>query len=162
NGQAIPHSFCGKPVVDAATRDRIAYFDGKADALFSLSIYFVVLGPALAARGSLAGTLLELAGHPQQAWSQLRARFSANASGRLEGLAVGKAEAALLQKVESFRMQVGDFVSVRLLSKDEAFRVLKRTLNFDQLKLDSAKLKHDTFLDYYLPESHLECHRSHL
>lgn len=35
-------------------------------------------------------------------------------------------------------------------------------MNFDSLKLDSAKWKHDTFLDYYLSESHIECHRSHL
>src|SRR5262245_29464973 len=47
NGQAIPHSFCGNPVVDAAIRDRVAYFSEKAENLFSLSIYFVVLCPAL-------------------------------------------------------------------------------------------------------------------
>jgi type IV secretion/conjugal transfer VirB4 family ATPase len=42
------------------------------------------------------------------------------------------------------------------------FGVLKKILNFDPRKLDLAKLKHDTFLDYYLCESHLECHRGHL
>ena len=49
-----------------------------------------------------------------------------------------------------------------MLDKQEAFRVLKRTLNFHPAKLDLAKLKHDTFLDYYLPESRIECHRGHL
>src|SRR5262249_8364307 len=39
---------------------------------------------------------------------------------------------------------------------------LKKTLNFDPRKLDGARLKHDTFLDYSLSESHLECHRGHL
>ena len=57
---------------------------------------------------------------------------------------------------------VSDFVSVRLLAKQEAFRVLKQTLNFDPRKVESARLKHDTFLDYYLSESHLECHRNYL
>jgi hypothetical protein len=75
---------------------------------------------------------------------------------------MGKAETSLLQKVASLQTQVRDFVSVRLLGKREAFRMLKRTLNFDPLKLDRAELKHDTFLDYYLCESHLECHRTHL
>jgi len=28
--------------------------------------------------------------------------------------------------------------------------------------LQAARLKYDTFLDYYLAESHLECHRGHL
>ena len=49
-----------------------------------------------------------------------------------------------------------------MLDKQEAFRVLKRTLNFRPDKLELAKLKYDTFLDYYLPESPIECHRGHL
>jgi hypothetical protein len=62
----------------------------------------------------------------------------------------------------SFILQVSDFVTVRLLEKQEAFRVLKRTLNFAPEKIEAAQLKHDTFLDYYLPESAVECHRGHL
>ena len=162
NRQAIPRSFCGTPVVDAAIRDRVAYFEEKSASLFSLSIYFVILCPALAARRSLVGTLLEFPGHPGRSWAELSARFSTNSSVRLDTLEMGRAESALRQKVESFRTQVSDFVPVRLLGKQEAFRMLKRTLNFDPLKLDAAKLKHDTFLDYYLSESHLECHRTYL
>ena len=52
NRQAIPHTFCGKAVVDSAIRDRVAYFTAKSDNLFSLSIYLVVLCPALSARRS--------------------------------------------------------------------------------------------------------------
>jgi hypothetical protein len=78
---------------------------------------------------------------------------------RLGGEELTRAEATLCQKVESFRAHVSDFVGVRILDKQEAFAVLKRTLNFDPAKLSSAKLKHDTFLDYYLAECHLECHR---
>ncbi len=162
NCQDIPHSFCGKPVVDAAIRDRVVYFQGKAENLFSLSIYFVVLCPTLASRSSLAGTLLEFPSNPGRCCSELAARFSANTSVRLDGIELGRAESALRQKVESFRTQVSDFVSVRLLGKRDAFRMLKRTLNFDPPKLDCAELKHDTFLDYYLCESHLECHRTYL
>jgi hypothetical protein len=61
-----------------------------------------------------------------------------------------------------FIVQVSDFVSVRLLDKHEAFRIMKRTPNFAPEKIETARLQHDTFLDYYLPESHLECHRGHL
>jgi type IV secretion system protein TrbE len=162
NRQAIPHSFCGKPIVDAAIRGRVAYFEEKAEGLFSLSIYIVVLCPALAARRSLSGTLLELPGNPRRCWTELAARLSTNSSVHLDAIDMAKAESALRQKVESFRVQVSDFVSVRLLGKREAFRMLKRTLNFDPLKLELAELKHDTFLDYYLCESQLECHRTHL
>lgn len=162
NRQPIPHSFCGKPIVDAATRDRIAYFAEKADELFSLSIYFVVLFPALTARQSLTATILEFPEHPRKALDDLQALLSASASVRLGGQELTQAELTLCQKVESFRVQVSDFVRVRALGKQEAFSVLKRTLNFDPLKIEMAKLNHDTFLDYYLAESHLECHRGHL
>jgi type IV secretion/conjugal transfer VirB4 family ATPase len=162
NRQAIPYSLCGKPVVDAAIRDRIAYFSEKAENLFSLSIYFVVLCPRFASRRSLAGTLLDFPENPRKSLRELAARFSGNSTVQIDAPRMDEAEQALFQKVDSFRTQVSDFVSVRLLGKQEAFAVLKRTLNFDPLKLDSAKLKHDTFLDYYLCESHLECHRTHL
>ncbi len=162
NRQAIPHTFCGKAVVDSAIRDRVAYFTAKSDNLFSLSIYLVVLCPALSARRSLASSLFEFGKNPRGSIAELRAHFSSQASVRLDDVQLTRAKATLRQKVESFRTHVSDFVSVRILGKDEAFVVLKRTLNFDPLKLDAAKLKHDTFLDYYLCESHLECHRSHL
>jgi hypothetical protein len=80
NQQDIPHSFCGKPVVDAAIRDRVAYLREKASSLFSLSIYFVVLCPALAARRSLSSTLMEIPENPRKAIARLRARFSATLS----------------------------------------------------------------------------------
>jgi type IV secretion system protein TrbE len=162
NRQAIPHTFCGKIVVDTAIRERVAYFANKSDTLFALSIYFVVLCPALFARRSLASCLFEFAKNPRQSIAELHAHFSSQASVSLDDVQLTRAKAILRRKVESFRTHVSDFVSVRILEKDEAFVVLKRTLNFDPLKLDSAKLKYDNFLDYYLCESHLECHRSHL
>jgi type IV secretion/conjugal transfer VirB4 family ATPase len=162
NGQVIPHSYCGKTVVDTAIRNRVAYFAAKADDIFSLSIYFVILCPALSSRRSFANSLLELGKNPRRSIAELRAHFSSQASVRLDDSQLTRAQTTLRQKVESFRTHVSDFVSVRILGKDEAFVVLKRTLNFDPLKLDCAKLKHDTFLDYYLCESHLECHRNHL
>jgi type IV secretory system conjugative DNA transfer VirD4/TraG family protein len=162
NRQAIPHTFCGKPVVDTAIRNRVAYFAAKSDNLFSLSIYFVVLCPAISARHSLASSLFDFRKNPRGSIADLRAHFSSQASIRLDDVQLTRAEATLRQKVESFRTHVSDFVSVRILGKDEAFVVFKRTLNVDPLKLDSARLKHDTFLDYYLCESQLECHRSHL
>jgi type IV secretion/conjugal transfer VirB4 family ATPase len=162
NRQPIPHSFCGKPVVDAAIRERIAYFAGKADELFSLSIFFVVLCPALSARRSLANTVLEFPENPRKSLADLRARLSSTACVRLDQREIERAESVLRQKVESFRTHISDFVGSRIIGKEEAFAVLKRTLNFDPQKLAATKLKHDTFLDYYLCESHLECHRGYL
>jgi len=59
---------------------RVAYFAARAEDLFSLSIYFVVLCPALAARRSLAGAILEFPENPGRSMAELRARFSSTAS----------------------------------------------------------------------------------
>jgi type II/IV secretion system protein len=162
NRQPIPHTFCGKPVVDAAIRERIAYFAEKAEDLFSLSIFFVVLCPALSARRSLTNTILEFPENPGKSFADFRARLSSTACVRLDQREIERAESTLRQKMESFQTHISDFVGSRILGKEEAFTVLKRTLNFDPVKLAAAKLKYDTFLDYYLSESHLECHRGYL
>jgi len=162
NRQAIPHSYSGDPIVDSAIRGRMAYFAEKADSLFSLSIFFVVLCPALAARRSLANSILEFPANPRASFEELRSRLSSRTRVRLDQWEIDRAQAVLQQKVESFRIQVSDLVAIRPLGKEEAFVVLKRTLNFDSLKLDRAKLVCDTFLDYFLAESHIECHRGFL
>jgi type IV secretion system protein VirB4 len=162
NNETIPYKLYGSHVVDAAIKNRIAYLASKADRLFSLSVYYVVLRDGLQTSHRLASTLADISRNPKKAFADLRAHFSAEKQTLVLGQHVTQAEAALLQKARSFILQVSDFLSVRLLDKQEAFRVLKKTLNFHPDKLDLAKLKYDTFLDYYLPESSLECHRGHL
>jgi type IV secretion/conjugal transfer VirB4 family ATPase len=162
NNETIPFKTYGNPVVDAAIRSRIAYLASKADTLFSLSVYYVVLYQGFQKPQKLAGAFAMLRNDPKRAFGELAEQFSSKRKVLTLGSQVNEAQAVLVQKAQSFILQVSDFVTARLLGKEEAFRVLKRTLNFDPDKLDLAKLKHDTFLDYYLPESHIECHRRHL
>src|SRR5579864_3001107 len=42
NNETIPYKLYGNPVVDTAIKNRIAYLAGKADTLFSLSVYYVI------------------------------------------------------------------------------------------------------------------------
>jgi type IV secretion/conjugal transfer VirB4 family ATPase len=162
NNETIPYKLYGSPVVDAAIQNRIAYLASKADTLFSLSIYYVVLYEGFRPSRRLSNIFQDFPAHPGRTLHNLTGNFSTKKQVVLMAAHIGTAQAALLQKIESFILQVSDFLPVRLLDKQEAFRVLKRTLNFDSLKLQQAKLKHDTFLDYYVCESHLECHRGHL
>jgi type IV secretion system protein TrbE len=162
NHAAIPYKFYGNPIVDAAIKNRMAYLSSKADALFSLSVYYVLLYQASRVPQNLGRALAEIPKNPKKALSDVARQFSAKNQLLVLDARVDQAEAALLHKARSFILQVDDFLSIRLLPKEEAFRVLKRTLNFDPVKLDLAKLKHDVFLDYYLPESSLECHRGYL
>jgi type IV secretion/conjugal transfer VirB4 family ATPase len=162
NNETIPYKLYANPVVDAAIKNRIAYLASKADTLFSLSVYFILLYRGLEASHRLASALAELPKNPKKAFAELTAQFSSSKQVLVLGKHVDDAQSALLQKAHSFILHVSDFLAVAILEKQEAFRVLKRTLNFGPDKLELAKLKYDTFLDYYLPESHIECHRRHL
>ena len=162
NNERIPYKLYGDPIVDTAVKNRIAYLASKAETLFSLSVYYVVLFKGFETTAKLTGALAEFPKNPRKAVGDLRAHFSSQKRVVVLGREVSSAEAGLLQKAGSFILQVSDFVAVRILDKNEAFRVLKRTLNFDPDKLELARLRHDTFLDYYLPESAVECHRGYL
>jgi type IV secretion/conjugal transfer VirB4 family ATPase len=162
NNETIPHELYDKPIVDAAIQNRIAYLQSKSDTLFSLSVYYVVLFDGFQTTQKLGSAFAGLPRNPKKALADLCAHFSSEKQIVALGQHVAKAERALLQKTRSFMVQVSDFLPLRMLDKHEAFRVLKKTLNFHPDKLDFAKLKYDTFLDYYLPESPVECHRGHL
>ena len=125
-------------------------------------MFYVVVFEGFRYKRALLKSLTEFHKNPKKALEDLRAAFSSRRQVVLLDREITKALAALHQKVKSFILQVSDFVRVELLGKQEAFRVLKRALNFAAQKLQLARLKHDTFLDYYLCESHLECHRGHL
>ncbi len=162
NNEIIPYKLYANPVVNAAIQNRIVHLQSRADNLFSLSIYFVVLleGPTHA--NAVANTLGDFPDAPLKTLGRLLARLSGKKQIVLFDRALSHAQASLRQKMDSFILQVSDFLPVRMLDKHEAFRMMKRTLNCAQQKIELANLRHDTFLDYYLPESHLECHRGHL
>src|ERR1700723_4145718 len=162
NNETIPYKLYDNPIVDAPFKNRIAYLGSKADTLFSLSVYYVALYQGFQASNKLGTAIAELPKNPKKALSDLQAHFSGQKRTVVLGQHVSNAQAALLQKARSFILQVSDFLPVRMLDKLEAFRVLKRTLNFHPDKIEFAKLKYDTFLDYYLPESPIECHRGYL
>ncbi len=162
NNETIPYNLYANPIVDTAIKNRIAYLGSKASTLFSLSVYYVVLYQGFQASRKLGSALAEFPKNPKKTLFHLWAHFSSQKQTVVLGQHVSNAQAALLQKARSFILQVSDFLAVRMLDKQEAFRTLKRTLNFHPDKLDLAKLKYDTFLDYYLPESLVECHRGYL
>jgi type IV secretion/conjugal transfer VirB4 family ATPase len=162
NNETIPYKLYGSPIVDTAIKNRIAYLGSKADTLFSLSVYYVLLYQGFQNLTRLGSALSEFSKSPKTAVASLRAQFSFQKQAIVLERQASAAQVALLQKTRSFILQVSDFLTVRMLDKQEVFRVLKRTLNFHPDKLELAKLKHDTFLDYYLPESPIECHRGHL
>jgi type IV secretion/conjugal transfer VirB4 family ATPase len=162
NCAEVPYEGHHNPVVNAAIENRIAHLRGKADSLYSLAIYYVILYEGVRHRTTFLNSITRIASEPRQGWRELRALLSTRNQVLLIDTEIEKARATVTAKARSFILQVSDFVEATILPKPEAFRVLKAILNFVPHKIEHAKLKHDTFLDYYLCESHLECHRGHL
>lgn len=162
NRENIPFRTYQNAIVNAAIQNRIAYLNAKAESLYSFRIYYVVLYEGFRYNASVLDSLAKLASRPGEAVHELRALLSTRQQVILIDGGLESAWVALRAKARSFLSQLGDFVSARILEKHEAFCVLKRILNFSPLKIENARLKHDTFLDYYLSESHVECHRGFL
>jgi type IV secretion/conjugal transfer VirB4 family ATPase len=162
NHETIPHKKYANTIVNTAIENRIRHFEQKADTLYSLQVFYVVLFEGFQRKQALLRSVAEFHKNPRKVFAEIRAALSSRKQIALLDMELSKAVAALHQKVKGFILQVNDFVRVDLLGKQEAFQLLKRTLNFAPHKLQLARLKHDTFLDYYLCESHLECHRGHL
>src|SRR5262249_2855286 len=162
NRESIPFETYGSPIVDAAIRNRIAYLKSKADSLYSFQICYVVLYEAFRHTSSILASFSKLASQPREALRELQARLSTRKQVVVIESELDLAVTALHTKARSFVGQIADFVGVRILGKEDAFRVLKRILNFSPLKLENARLTRDTFLDYFVSESHIECHRGFL
>src|SRR6266478_4753580 len=159
NNQAIPHKLYGNAVVDAAITNRIELLASKADKLFSLAIYYVVLFEGFRYQRNLGAVLLETPNHPVKSLRELTAWLATRMQVVLLEEEIGRSVSVLHQKVQSFILQVSDFLPIRLLDRQEAFRVLYRTLNFSEQKTALARLRYETFLDCQVCDSHLECHR---
>src|SRR6266404_630648 len=101
NNETIPYKLYGNPVVDAAIQNRIAYLGTKADTLFSLSIYYVILRQRSQISHSLGNALAQFPKHPKKSLAELFARFFAKKRALVLGNELTRAEAALLQKAHS-------------------------------------------------------------
>src|SRR5258707_823874 len=119
NNETIPYKLYGNPIVDTAIKNRIAYLGSKADTLFSLSLYYVVLYQGFQTVHKLGRALAEFPKNPKKAVADLQAHFSSQKQVVALGQHVTNAEAVLLQKARSFILQVSDFLAVRTLDKQE-------------------------------------------
>jgi len=162
NAPEIPHREYDNPIVNAAIENRLSYLKGKAESLYALTIYFVVIFESSSAKQAAIRTFATAGHDKRRVWGELNAILSSQKQVLLLESEIHSAQAALSQKISSFILQVNDFLPVELLGRQKAFRILKQILNFAPHKLHFAELKQDTFLDFYLCESHLECHRGFL
>ena len=143
-------------------QNRVNYLNSKTDHLYSIEICFVILYEGFRHKASLLNILATLPSNPLHAIRELIAMISTRKQVLLIERELDRSKAALRGKIRNFGTQVADFAGIKVMPKADAFRVLKQILNFSPVKIANARLQHDTFLDYYLCESHLECHRGFL
>src|SRR5438876_2564700 len=105
NNETIPYKLYSNPIIDTAIKNRIAFLGSKADTLFSLSVYYVVLYQGFQGSQKLGSVLAEFPKNPKKALSDLQAHFSRLKQVVTLGQHVGNAQAALLQKARSFILQ---------------------------------------------------------
>jgi hypothetical protein len=117
NHENVPHQSYENPVVSAAVENRIVYLRNKADALYSLRIYYVLLLDGARQQRSLTSALAHIAGEPRCALRELRRAFSADKRLEIIDGEIERLSAELLSKARSFILQVSDFLSVEILAR---------------------------------------------
>jgi type IV secretion system protein VirB4 len=142
-------------VVREATRNRLQAFESKADTLYTLDIYFVITAPAW----PKSKTFQRIKEDPI---GSFRAWFSGTQALRVLKSDLASAKADLLNKAQSFVVAAEDLFHPELLDKHQAFRFLRRLLNYDPNKHAAAQLPADDLLDYYACDSTLQCFADHL
>ena len=142
-------------IVNEATRNRIEFFQAKADRLYTLDIYFVLTAPAWKQSKSIDR-------FRQNPFGTFGAWFSGKQALRILKSDLVTAKADLLNKAHSFIIATDDLFHPELLDKHGAFRFFRRLLNYDPNKHTTAQLPADDPLDYFVCDSTLQCYSDHL
>jgi type IV secretion system protein VirB4 len=157
---AIPHAPVRHPIVHAAVRDRAAQLQQTAEPLWRVDLYMAVVYEGWRHQpGSTADRLRRLLAPPR---TQLVTRLSTDETVRVMDDELRQARRVLTHRVDNFVLALRDVVAVDLVSKGEAFGLLRRLLNIAPAKADGVRLVHDTFADFFACDSLLECYRDHL
>jgi type IV secretion system protein VirB4 len=162
NRSAIPHAEYENPLVRAAVEQRAGFLESKADRLYSIEIYWVVMAEASYARTGLLHALAALPKQPGKSLRDLHALFSGSKERTLIYEQIERDRVRLQQKVNSLRGQLSDLTRVELLGAERTFRLVRRLVNFRPSKIGAAPLVGSRHLDWQICDSELEAHRGYL
>ncbi len=153
----IEAAVCDDPIVNEAIQQRVAFLNARRDELYEVDLYLVLVYEGIRTRPT--STRLEgLFRNPQQA---LREWLSTETVFRLVEDDLNRAVVQLHQKAAAFEVQLSDTVRPTRLGKAEAFRFFRRLVN-DTATTTGGVLTYDTHLDYFVADSPVDCHRTHL
>jgi type IV secretory pathway VirB4 component len=162
NRPAIPHAQYDSPLVRAAVEQRSAFLQSKADRLYSIEIYWVVMVDGRYAKTGLLHALSQLTKSPRKGMRELKTLFVGNQQRTLLYEQIERDRLLLQQKVNSLSGQLNDLMQVELLGAEKTFRLDRRLVNFRPSKIVEAPLCGTHHLDWQLCDSELEAHRGYL
>ena len=162
NRPEIPHVEYDSPLVRAAVEQRSAFLRSKADRLYSIEIFWVVMVDGSYSKTGLLHALSQLPKQPRSCLRDLRAMFSGNQERTLLYDQIHRDRLLLQRKVQSLIGQLSDLTSVELLGAEKTFRLDRRLVNFRPSKIDDAPLLGTRHLDWQICGSELEAHRGFL
>lgn len=145
------------PVVQQALQRRASYFAGKARDLFEVETFLVILYEGR--RTGLKPDPIGLLSSPGLTFGR---RLSAAETVAAIDSSLRAAIVHLHQKAHAFVTQLADTIHPAVLQKPETFHLLRRLLNYTPHKVQSGALKSNGYLDFYVSDSAVECHRNHL
>jgi type IV secretion system protein VirB4 len=148
---------CEQPIAHEAIQRRAAYLNGRRHELYDLSFYLVLLyeAPHIVRRSTQLGRAWRA---PRQA---IRAWLSADHTRQLLEAELDRAIGTLHHKAQAFEVQNSD-IGLERLTKADAFGLFRQLVNYAPAAIDAARLTYDTHLDYFVPDSAIDCHRDHL
>ncbi len=162
NRPAIPRAECENPLVRASVEQRSAFLQAKADRLYSIEIFWVVMIDGKYAKAGLFHALSELTKSPQRGINELKTLFASKQERTLLYSQIERDRLRLQQKVNSLSGQLNDLMKVELSGAEETFRLIRRLINFRPSKIQEAPLCGARHLDWQVCDSELEAHRGYL
>jgi type IV secretion system protein VirB4 len=162
NRPAIPHAAYENPLVRAAVEQRASFLQSKADRLYSIEIFWIVMIDGSYQKTGLLHALAQLPKQPRASLRDLRALFSGNKQRTLLYEQIERDRLRLQQKVNSLSGQLNDLMTVELPGAEETLRILHRLVNLRPSKFQNAHLHDTRYLDWQLCDSELEAHRGYL
>ena len=154
----LPFQHHTQPIVEEATRNRMAYLGGKSESIYGFESYLAVVyegwRPQIGWRTGVSGT--------GQSGAAISRRLSTDRTLSALERDLDTAREFLVNKVSGFVIQCRDFIDIRALDERQGFRFLRTLLNYTPHKNEGVRLKHASFVDYQACGSALECHREYL
>ena len=162
NRPVIPHAEYANPLVRAAVEQRGAFLASKADRLYSIEIFWVVMIDGSYQKTGLLHALAAMPKQPRSSLRDLGALFSGNKERALLYEQIERDRLRLQQKVQSLSGQLNDLMTVELSGAEQTLRILHRLVNFRPSNIQNAHLHGARRLDRQLCDSELEAHRGYL